>query len=278
MAQTQQAKEVASDTSQPTQNGKREQSSIAFPYWDLNEGIKVAKAVFEVHGTTCQVDQAAAQMGESPTSSSFRGKIATAKLFGLITTGQGALTLTGLGSRICDAQQEKTARADAFLSVPLYKAVYDQFRGAALPPNPGLETAIVSLGVAEKQKERARQIFQRSAQEAGFFQFGTDRLVLPSIKGSATAPAITEDESAEPDEPEETDKRRKGKESGGGEEYHPFIQGLLRKLPEPDTDWPMDGRIKWLQTAANIFDLMYTNSDDDNKRSISIDFRKDSAK
>lgn len=27
----------------------------------------------------------------------------------------------------------------------------------------------------------------------------------------------------------------------------------------------IDRQIKWLQTAANIFDLMYTNSDDDSK-------------
>jgi hypothetical protein len=39
----------------------------------------------------------------------------------------------------------------------------------------------------------------------------------------------------------------------------------------------MDGRAKWLQTAANIFDLMYTDADD-SRRSISIGFLKDSAK
>src|SRR5262249_53437932 len=34
-------------------------------------------------------------------------------------------------------------------------------------------------------------------------------------------------------------------------------QGLLKTLPEPETDWPSAGRVKWLQTAANIFDLIY---------------------
>jgi hypothetical protein len=252
-------------------NGKREQSTIAFPYLDLNEGIKIAKAVFEVHGSTCQVDQAAAQIKESPTSSNFRSKIATAKTFGLVTTGQGALILTKLGTQICDPQQEKSARADAFLTVALYKAIYEKFRGSALPPNAGLEAAMVSLGVAEKQKERARQIFQRSAQEAGFFQFGTDRLVLPAIKGSATASAVTStEESEEATDSEVIDKQRKNKGSGGGEEYHPFIQGLLRKLPPAETDWPMEAAIK-------IFDLMYADSED-SRRSISIDLKKDSAK
>jgi hypothetical protein len=38
---------------------------------------------------------------------------------------------------------------------------------------------------------------------------------------------------------------------------HPFIEGLLQTLPEPEDDWPTVARVKWLQTAANIFDLIY---------------------
>jgi hypothetical protein len=42
-----------------------------------------------------------------------------------------------------------------------------------------------------------------------------------------------------------------------GPTRHPFIEGLLQTLPEPHTDWPAQDRAKWLQTAANIFDLIY---------------------
>jgi hypothetical protein len=38
---------------------------------------------------------------------------------------------------------------------------------------------------------------------------------------------------------------------------HPLIEGLFSKLPEPEAEWPLAGRQKWLQTAASIFDLMY---------------------
>jgi len=34
-----------------------------------------------------------------------------------------------------------------------------------------------------------------------------------------------------------------------------FHLGLFRKLPEPKQDWPSKDRLKWLQIAANIFDL-----------------------
>jgi hypothetical protein len=43
------------------------------------------------------------------------------------------------------------------------------------------------------------------------------------------------------------------------DDLNPFISGLLKTLPKPGTDWPMSGRIKWLQTASHIFGLIYTD-------------------
>jgi len=43
----------------------------------------------------------------------------------------------------------------------------------------------------------------------------------------------------------------------------PLIQGLFSKLPQPETEWPLAARQKWLQTAANIFDLMYAPNQSD---------------
>ena len=40
---------------------------------------------------------------------------------------------------------------------------------------------MVSLGVAAKQKDRARRVFQRSAERAGFFEHGNGRLVMPGV-------------------------------------------------------------------------------------------------
>jgi hypothetical protein len=59
-------------------------------------------------------------------------------------------------------------------------------------------------------------------------------------------------------------KRVQANGNGGGQPptaytppRHPFIEGLLQTLPEPQDDWPATGRVKWLQTAANIFDLIH---------------------
>lgn len=40
-------------------------------------------------------------------------------------------------------------------------------------------------------------------------------------------------------------------------DHDPLIVGLFQKLPEPEADWPATARLKWLQTAANVFDLLY---------------------
>lgn len=274
MAQPQLAPEETPDEQQGNTDGKREVSTIAFPYDDLNGGVAIAKAIYELHGSECTAEQIAAHLKQSPKSSGFRTQLSAAKLFGLIEYRQTGIGLTKLGSQICDSQQEKSARVEAFLKVPLYNSLYQQFLGVALPPDNGLENTMGTLGVAPKQRERARQVFKRSAQQAGFFQFGTDRLVLPAIKGSAVASTPARD--TEEHEPEkELPERKRGKDSGGGGEYHPFIQGLLTKLPVADTNWPMEDRTKWLQAAVKIFDLMYT--DDDGRKSISIDV-KDSAR
>ncbi|GLQ48834.1 hypothetical protein ACFFJT_17695 [Dyella flava] len=49
----------------------------------------------------------------------------------------------------------------------------------------------------------------------------------------------------------------------------PMIQGLFKKLPKSG-DWGVADRIKWLQTAASIFGLIYTNSDTDVSDEISV--------
>lgn len=123
-----------------------------------------------------------------------------------------------------------------------------------LPPAAALERDIVGLGVAEKQTGRARQVFERSADQAGYFEHGKNRLVMPGVSMSSSDAPPPPPVPADDDQPE----RKKNK---GGEppdmDLHPFIQGLLKTLPEPETEWPSPARVKWLQTAANIFDLIY---------------------
>src|SRR5215469_15262940 len=83
-------------------DSKREQSTISFPYHDLDDAIGVAKGVHTVGGTSCENGQLAAQLQTTVTSGGFRLRLLAAKLFGLVIYSQGRVTLTRLGERICD--------------------------------------------------------------------------------------------------------------------------------------------------------------------------------
>lgn len=253
----------------PESDAGRERSTIAFPYLDLDDSSEIAKAVHTVGGSTCQWDQLAAQLNASATSGNFRMRVQTAKMYGLLTYDRGTVTLLPLGTRLCDPEQEKSARAESFLIIPLYKRIYEEFKSGTLPPPAGLETAIVGFGVAPKQKERARQVFQRSATQAGFFAFGTNKLVMPSIKASASpAPAL---------DPEPVDEKKKKKEEREEPSRHFLIDGLLKELPEPQSEWTTEDRKKWLEMASAIFNVIYKDSDD-SRGSLKVVVEKSSAK
>jgi hypothetical protein len=239
-----------------TEQATKQVSTIEFPYSDLETAISVAKGV-HLLGGECDLDQLAAQLKhESATSGGYRLKIAATKMFGAIDQERTRVKLLTLGERLIDDEQTKGAKVEAFLNVPLYKALYDKYKSSTLPPNSGLEAAIETLGVSAKTKDRARQVFQRSAKQAGFFDFGTSKLIMPA---NVKAPTKTPASGVETSEDATKTKRGNNRDS----DYHPFVEGLLGKLPDSDTErvWSLEARKKWLEAAAKVFDLMYEDSD-----------------
>ncbi len=241
--------------------GEREKSTISFPYGDLENGIKIARAVHRVGGTSCQWEQLGAELGMAPKGGGFRILVATAKVFGLVSYGGATVTLTELGARICDAVQEPRARVDAFLTVPLYQELFEKFRAATLPPDAALESEMAALGVVKKQTQKARQAFQRSAQQAGFFKYGRERIVMPST-GNSVEPGGTANSPRNDDE----SSRRADRDGNSND----FIGGLVRKLPVEGTEWSTADRSTWLQAANAIFELLYKRPENEGKLRIEI--------
>jgi hypothetical protein len=238
------------------------QSTIAFPYHDLDSAVAMAQAMISNGGgVALSRDQLAGVTGLSARSGNFVLKLATARLFGLVTINQGKYQLTNLGFEAVHSEERvrRTAKARAFLAVPLYQKVYEEFRGKQLPPRPhGLEQALVRFGVVLKSRAPARLAFDKSAKQAGFFDNGNDRLVEPII-GGATAPEERNPLHVATSDSESLTRagRFLRKIESDGRSYHALIQGLLDTLPEPGTTWAIEGRSKWLQAAANNFDLIY---------------------
>jgi len=245
-------------------SAKRERSTIEFPYLDLDDAIAMAKGIHEVGGSACQVDQLAAHLKQAANGGGFRLRMIVARIFKLVRYDKGEISLTELGNRICDPIQERGARVEAFLSVELYKRIYEDFRGTVLPPAAGLENAMVSLGVAQKQKDKVRQTFMRAARQAGFFEYGAERLVKPSIKDVPQVQTQTVDRNVTASD--EISERANSRIR----QFHPFVEGLLQQLPDAGAEWPKESRGLWLQTAANIFDLMYRPATGDEQLQVSV--------
>jgi hypothetical protein len=139
----------------------------------------------------------------------------------------------------------REAKARAFMHVPLYRAVFEHYKGGVLPPPAALEKDMVSLGVSEKQKDRARQVFERSAEQGGYFEHGRNRLVAPGVPSHELQPP--------PPPPE-------NRFGGGGDDppgVDPIIQGLLVRLPQSGAVWPEAERKLWLDLLAGSFKLIY---------------------
>lgn len=246
---------------------RRDSSSIAWPYMDLDIAERVAVAVYQRAGLgVCELDSLAAELGHT-LNGAFRVKLATAKTFGLIAKGtRNSVQLTELGRTIVSEEATGRARVEAFLGVQLYSKIFDTYRGHKLPPPRAIEAQMVTLGVAAKQKERARQVFERSAKQAGFFEDGPDRLVRPRWADKVTlSPSVTSDDAIAvttgPDKPQPIACPPQEAPQGVAKMNRPFIDGLLSKLPDEGSAWNSRDRVKWLKAAIGVFDLIYTGDD-----------------
>ncbi len=253
--------------------GKKErlQSSIQFPYGDLDTAISVAESMHNSGYQECAPDQLAAAMRQQASSGNFRQKISAARAFGLIQTSPGRIALTELGYRVLDRSQQRKGRAEAFLTVELYQKLYDDFRGKQLPPRPAaLERTFENYGVSPKQTDKARQAFDRSAKQAGFFDHGNDRLVMPGDTTVQPTPAAQETREAP--------TLGRGSSGGGGGELppnlDPLIVALLHKMPTGKS-WPLPDRAKWLRALAMNLSFVY-EADDGKAGEIEVTIEADS--
>jgi hypothetical protein len=207
----------------------------------------VAKAIYNNGGKEATLDQLAAWMThESVSSSAFRLKIASARLFGLIV-GDDAVVLTDIGRGTQDPNTAVRTKASAFLAVPLYRKVFEAYRGGLLPDDKALEKVMESFGVASKQTNRARQTFQRSAEQAKVFNEKKDRLVLLAGVSLDSKP-MNGETGRKMDTP--PDRQRL---IGRGAEINPAIIAFIEELP-PDGEWTQTERDWWTRVFLRTLD------------------------
>lgn len=238
------------DEQNPEGSGQR--SRIAFPYSALDSAIEVATAVHENHGTQCDIAQLAGVLDTTVASGKFRSMISAARVFGLIRTKSKTVFLTELGTEIVDPAKADAAKVYAFLAVPLYQQIFDKFDGQRLPPDPGLEAEIRSLGVTDKSVRRARQTLQRSASIAGFFRSGKDRLVRPPLENGGEAD-LRHPQGDDADPSHAVPERPDASEVFTRD---PVLSALWSKLPD-NGEFPEPLRSRWLKMVEMALEMAY---------------------
>lgn len=236
----------------------RQRSTIGFPYADYDGALAVAIAIHNNAGHgTCSVAQLAPWMAQSVKSSGFRTQLASSRLFGLIDSDNTeTYRLTSLGTRVVDPAQARAAKVEAFLKVPLFAALFEKYKTGVVPPGPALEREMVALGVPEKQKARARQVFENSAQQSGFRDHGANRLVMPAVMvPPPVPPTITRDSGG-------GNSNGSGVAPDVGLDLDSLLIALLQKIPSQGEPWPKERRVRWFKTFAMNVSQVYDGEDD----------------
>lgn len=250
---------LAEDNSEADKRG-REQSAIAFPYVDLYAAVEIARAIYDRCGDdVCDLNDLATDLNDGA-GGAFRLKTSAARIFDLIEKrGRSEARLTRGGVRVV-TEDDVTAKAQAFLKVPLYSAVYERFKNSHLPPKKSLEQELKKLGVPEKQVDKARQVLERSARQAGFLDDGDNKLVRPTEE----QPQIGNKSQIARASMMDTENRFEAYAAEVGmparfRRDDPLIVGLVERLPALGTPWSDEARVAWLRLANSIFDVAYTD-------------------
>jgi len=244
--------------------GKLKQlSGIGYPYFDFNDSLTVAELIHTQGGGACDIDQLAAWLDYKSTGSgTFASRLASARYFGLIGNTQGGrVAITERARAILTPIMPDDAvrgRADAFLAVPLYKQVFDQYRGNTLPPDVGLSNLFQQqFKILPERVQQAVRVFKDSATQTGFFQSARDRLIRPSATAVSTPVNAEQPIDAKR---EETQTERRRVSSGGGDDgsgVNPSILGLLRKLPQPGDNWTKADQQAFLEAFTAVVKFIY---------------------
>ena len=183
-----------------------------YPVYDLNSCIALAKKVKDDGGNDCTPEQLGALLGYKNTNGGgFATRVGNAKMFGLIETIQGRYRITQRAETIlypATESERQQMMADAFLSVPMYKRVYEMHKGQRLPEALGMQNLLHRQFQipTDDRLTLALRVLMDSGEQAGFFRSTQGRrtnLVLPIITPSA---ALGDAASAE----------RQGRNGGGG--------------------------------------------------------------
>lgn len=248
-------------------------SSVHFPYVNLDRSIEVARKIIEQAGGRCDRTQLAAILDYSGVQNGgFLSRVAAAKMFGLIEESASGISVTERGRAIVSPVRESdgdSARVDAFLSVELFRRVFEEFSGQTLPQVAGLQNLLQNTyGVVPNQVGNALRVLLDSADTAGFFRVAKNRsrMIKPIIDAESASKVDSADQIPPAKEGRVADQ--KGGDAGlppgggGSDGVHPALLGLLKTLPAAGAKLGPKRRKALVDAFTSTINLIYPEEED----------------
>lgn len=281
-----QVKVVPEATPDPKLGKERSVSGFNVPYFDLSDSIDVARVVRE-HGGRVNREQLAGLLKYASTiSGTFKTRVSAAKGFGLIEQPEAnsdviAVTARGIAivAPVSDAESLQ-AKIDAFMEIPLFKLMYEEYKGRELPADVGLANLFEHTHKMLKSRALpAVKVMIASADTAGLFRIhgaASRKMVLPIMPsgGSPKPPHPRTPTTTTPDDSASTRNGGDGGGSGnggsgggGGEDLtgiDPALVALLRRLPKAGTELSRQRRDRLIAAFTAAIDWIYPSPEAEN--------------
>jgi hypothetical protein len=235
-------------------------SGIVSPYFDLAASIKVAQVIHQQGAGTASSQQLAQWLGyKSTNSGTYATRLSAAtKHFGLIEYSGDTFGLTERAKIILAADMPEnvaTAKIEAFLAVPLFSRVYEQFRSSQLPPAEGLKNLFLNTyKILPDRVAHAMRVLLNSAEQAGFFAPNGDRsrLIKPLDNQQSLSQTYRQDDT--PRLSTDAVNRKSGA-------VDPALLSLLGKLPAPGESWSALEQTRFLTALTHTIQFLYPSED-----------------
>jgi hypothetical protein len=155
-------------TSKPKKKGGRSgPTKRLFPALTLEESLKVPMAVKINGGNPFDTKEVAKACEMGPKNPNFFYLTASSKAYGLTegSSNTAEISLTDLGRGFVYPESPESRQvhlANAFFNVPVFKDVYEHYKGALIPEMAYLESKLLKLNIPNKDHESFADIYKKN--------------------------------------------------------------------------------------------------------------------
>jgi len=163
-------------------DSKRQRSPRA-PVIDLEAALALAAKIYRTEGGAATPEAFAGLSGNSARSSRISLRISALRSYGLVEAQAGQLVLTPLAKSILTAsspEEEKNGKLRAFLNVPIFRRMAEDFRGKALSDQAMIANHIHrQFRISQRNAPGWARAFLRSGDMARFFSIVDGQRAIP---------------------------------------------------------------------------------------------------